>query len=173
MAPRLVDKRQVTLREFLDSRKQVKARDVQSCWTPFDSGSPKCTLYAIHGCTAFADSLPVTHFWFSSNRVPVLEKYSPAVTRVSQSSREYGGLAQPVSHPSSTTTQTPPKTLVRRVLLFSETMRVVLSYPPKVAFNESGYHGIRPSLGNIHGSAGQHPIVNTKHRRTQHHHEFD
>ena len=54
---------------------------------------------------------------------------------------------------------TPAKTLVRRVLLFSETMRVVLSYPPKVAFNESGYHGIRPSLGNIHGSAGQHPIV--------------
>ena len=37
---------------------------------------------------------------------------------------------------------TPAKTLVRRVLLFSETMRVVLSYPPKVAFNESGYHGI-------------------------------
>ena len=36
----------------------------------------------------------------------------------------------------STTTQTPPKTLVRRVLLFSETMRVVLSYPPKVAFNK-------------------------------------
>ena len=36
----------------------------------------------------------------------------------------------------STTTQTPPKTLVRRVLLFSETMRVVLSYPKKVAFNK-------------------------------------
>eukprot|EP01044_Picomonas_judraskeda_P002448 COSAG03_NODE_177_length_11096_cov_1567.562062_8_plen_71_part_00 len=36
----------------------------------------------------------------------------------------------------STTTQTPPKTLVRRVLLFSGTMRVVLSYPKKVAFNE-------------------------------------
>ena len=36
----------------------------------------------------------------------------------------------------STTTQTPPKTLVRRVLLFSGTMRVVLSYPKKVAFNK-------------------------------------
>eukprot|EP01044_Picomonas_judraskeda_P029250 COSAG03_NODE_10051_length_675_cov_14.229167_1_plen_98_part_10 len=34
----------------------------------------------------------------------------------------------------SSTTQTPPKTLVRRVLLFSGTMRVVLSYPKKVAF---------------------------------------
>eukprot|EP01044_Picomonas_judraskeda_P014064 COSAG03_NODE_2198_length_3015_cov_4.299623_3_plen_49_part_00 len=31
---------------------------------------------------------------------------------------------------------TPPKTLVRRVLLFSGTMRVVLSYPKKVAFNK-------------------------------------
>jgi hypothetical protein len=36
----------------------------------------------------------------------------------------------------SSTAQTPPKTLVRRVLLFSEAVRVVMSYPENAAFNK-------------------------------------
>eukprot|EP01043_Picozoa_sp_COSAG02_P092921 COSAG02_NODE_29485_length_568_cov_0.980810_1_plen_58_part_10 len=53
-----------------------------------------------------------------------LNSYIPSPNRHTDthpSSREHGGLAQPVSHPLYCHSQTPPKTLVRRVLLFSET----------------------------------------------------
>jgi hypothetical protein len=51
------------------------------------------------------------------------------------SSREYGGLAQPISHPLCSSSA-PPQTLRRRDLLVSKTMRVVLSWSKKVAFNK-------------------------------------